>query len=187
MFSSPPCPTIAWFGWGGHDSDRYIITMFDIIMCSSATTCQLQHDPSSLGEGCGLWDYERLQGMQYHKALIKVPLKKLWGTLFGAKKLLRILRGAPCLERRLRIRAQLRPFQSDLQWPSYNRPRWRCRMQIRLEVPLDCCRRCEQSRNFSTTVDELVVLKVARVGCQYLYKNRKCPSKNSYVAEGRPC
>ena len=30
---------------------------------------------------------------------------------------------APCLERRLRIRAQLRPLQSDLQQSSYNRPR----------------------------------------------------------------
>jgi len=63
--------------------------------------------------------------------------------------------GAPCSERRLRIRVQLRPFQSDLQWPSYNRPRWRCRMRIRLEVPLDCCCRCERIRNYSTTVDEL--------------------------------
>jgi len=31
--------------------------------------------------------------------------------------------GAPCLERHLRIRAQLRTFQSDWQWPCYNRPR----------------------------------------------------------------
>jgi len=74
---------------------------------------------------------------------------------FGAQKITSDPYGGPCLERRLRIRAQLRCFQSDLQRPSYNRPRWRCRMRTRLEVRRDCCCRCERSRNYSTTIDEL--------------------------------
>ena len=45
--------------------------MFDIIMCSSATTCQLQRDQTLLllvkGVAC--------ETMQYRKALIKAPLK----------------------------------------------------------------------------------------------------------------
>jgi len=74
--------------------------------------------------------------LAYHKALIKVPLKIVTirkGTLLGVKKLLWTL-GAPCLVRRLRIRAQLRPFQLELQRPSCNRPGWRYRIWNMLEV-----------------------------------------------------
>jgi len=88
------------------------------------------------------------------------------------------------LERSLQIRTQLRPFQLELQWPSCNRPRWRCRMwtrlEIRLEVCLDRCYHCERSRNYSTTVEELVVIKV---GCE-ISLNKMRPSKNIYVAKG---
>ena len=63
------------------------------------------------------------------KALNKVPLKNNYDPqrrLVRSAKNYRYSRplGAPCLERRLRIRAQLRPFLSDLQRPSYNRSTW---------------------------------------------------------------
>ena len=49
------------------------------------------------------------------------------GTLFEAEKKNHFwLLGALCLESRLRIRAYLRPFQSDLQQPSYNWSSGRC-------------------------------------------------------------
>ena len=44
------------------------------------------------------------------------------GALFGAKINYFGPLGAPCLKRRLRIRAQLRPFLSELQQQSYNSP-----------------------------------------------------------------
>jgi len=101
------------------------------------------------------------------KALIKAPLKNNYNP---QRRLVRSEKnyfgplGVPWLERRLRIRAQLRPLQSDLQQPSYNSPKWRCRMRTRLEVRLDCRCRCERNRNYSTTVHELGVLEVAQIG-----------------------
>ena len=120
------------------------------------------------------------------KALINVPLNNnydLQRCLVQSKKNYFGPLGVPCLERRLRVRVQLRPFPSDLQRPSYNRPKWRCRMRTRLEVHLDCCCCCEQRRNSTTTtVEELVVLKVIRE----VSLNRKHPSKNIYVAKRHP-
>ena len=60
------------------------------------------------------------------KALIKAALKNNYDPqrrlVRSEKNYFRPL-GVPCLERRLQIRVQLRPFQSELQWPNYNRPR----------------------------------------------------------------
>ena len=61
---------------------------------------------------------------------VKVTICK--GTSFGAEKKTNYFGLLGCL----RFRVQLRPFQLELQQPSYNRPRWRCRMQTRLEVRL---------------------------------------------------
>ena len=55
------------------------------------------------------------------------------------------------------------------------------RLEVRLAI--DCCCGCERSRNYLTTVKELVVLKVAQVGCE-ISLNRKCPSNNIYAAKG---
>ena len=55
------------------------------------------------------------------------------------------------------------------------------RLEVRLAI--DCCCHCEQSINYSTTVEELVVLKVAQVGCE-ISLNRKRPSKIIYAANG---
>ena len=51
-------------------------------------------------------------------------------------------------------------------------------MRTKCEVRLDCFWHCEQSRNYSTVVEELVV--VTWVGCE-ISLNRKRPSK-IYVA-----
>ena len=56
--------------------------------------------------------------------------------------------------------------------------------QNRLEVRLDCCCHCYQSRNYPTTVEELVVLKVT-VGCEISIQ--KAPFQKYYAAKGCQC
>ena len=58
-------------------------------------------------------------------------------------------------------------------------------MRTKLEVCLDCCCHCEQSRNYPTAVEELVVLKVAQVKCK-ISLNRKCPSKKYLCSQRAP-
>ena len=55
------------------------------------------------------------------------------------------------------------------------------KLEVRLAI--DCWCRCEQSTNYSTTVEELVILKVTQVGCE-ISLNRKRPSKIVYAANG---
>ena len=60
------------------------------------------------------------------KALIKAPLKNNYNPqrrLVQSEKNYFGPLGVPCLDRCLQIRVQLRPFQSELQWPSYSRLR----------------------------------------------------------------
>ena len=59
-------------------------------------------------------------------------------------------------------------------------------MWTRHKVRFDCCCRCEQSRNYSTIVKGLVVLKVTRVACE-VSLNRRHLSKNIYVTNRCPC
>ena len=122
------------------------------------------------------------------KALIKVPLKNSFDPqrrLGWSEKILLTYRGAMFRDAPLNQSATVRPLKSELQRPSYNCLRWRFRMWAKLEVRLaiDCCCSCERSRNYLTTVEELVILKVAQVGCE-ISLNRKHPSKIIYAANG---
>ena len=103
------------------------------------------------------------------KALIKALLKNNYDPqrrLVWSEKLILTLRGAMFREAPLNQGATVKPLKSELQRPSYNWLRWRYRKWTRLEVRLviDCCCCCEQSRNYSTTAKELVVLKAAQAG-----------------------
>ena len=117
------------------------------------------------------------------KASIKAPLKivlRSAKTPWSEKNIyISGPLGAPCLERRLQIRAQLRPFQSELQRTSYNRPRWRCRMHTKLEVRLTAILSeveilQQQSKNSLES-------RSSRVGNLSKYKKR--PSKMIYAAK----
>ena len=84
--------------------------------------------------------------------------------------------GAPCLERHLRIRAQLAPFQWTRQ--TSQRTHWSMLYQAVVNTSVF------EVQVKGSIVEELVVSKVARVRCK-ISLNRKRPSKNIYDTKGR--